>query len=255
MLRQGRIRLGGAWVVAVALLAAAAGCRARASSLLMERHARGPLSDSLAVGRRIAWKLQPDTQSQEQKKVEISVTYASMEFLKQFFNNRALFGQYAGSNPYFLENLVFYIRITNHSDKRIRVNPVEFVMVDDRGNQYATINEDYVNALEEARTPVATTTRGVLEGANPGYFGIGVPVGKIFVTTPQGRFALIHQSSFQAGYLYPGVAHDGLIAFWNPSRAATIIRLLITNIKTDFDANDLPQTVLEFPFTFQASPL
>jgi len=241
-------------MLVIALLAAAVGCSARTSSLLMERHARGPLTDSLAVGHRIAWRLQPDTQSQEQKKIEVTVTYASMDFLKPFFNNRALFGQYAGSNPYFLENLVFHLKITNNSDKRIRVNPVEFIMVDDRGNQYATINEDYVNALEEARTPVATTTRGVLQGANPGYFGIGVPVGKIFVTTPQGRFALIHQSSFQAGYLYPGVTHDGLVAFWNPSRGASTLRLLITNIKTDFDPNDLPQTVLEFPFTFQAAP-
>src|SRR3989338_2854347 len=97
-----------------------AGCGGKRSSLLLERHARGPLEETSLVASRVAWKLEPVTQSQEQQKVEVSVTFASQEFLKQFFSNREVFGPYAGHNPYFLENLVFYVKIANRSEKRIR---------------------------------------------------------------------------------------------------------------------------------------
>lgn len=234
--------------VAVAMLLG--GCGGKKSSLLLERHARGPLEETALVASRVAWKLEPVTQTQEQRKVEVSVTFASQDYLRQFFSNHEVFGPYAGHNPYFLENLVFYVKIANRSEERIRINPAEFVLVDDRGNQYSTINEDYVTALAEAHAPVATVTRGVVEEARPGYFGVGLPIGKLFAAKPQGRFALIKQSSLQNGWLYPGVVHDGLIAFWSPTPKATTVRLVIANVKTDFDASDFPQTTVEFPFTF-----
>ena len=202
------------------------------------------------VSRRTSSEVYSQTQTQEQRKIEVTATFASTEFLSKLFSDRAIFGSYAGSNPYFLENLVFYVKIANRSDKRILINPIEFALVDDRGNQYSTINEDYVTALAESRAPMATVTRGVIEDARPGYFGVGLPVGKIIAAKPQGRFALIKQSSLQRGFLYPGVVHDGLIAFWSPAKGAASIRLLVTNVKTDFDANDWPQATLEFPFTF-----
>jgi hypothetical protein len=59
----------------------------------------------------------------------------------------------------------------------------------------------------------------------------------------------------QAGYLHPGVTYDGLIAFWNPSSDSKRIRLLISNVKTDFDAKDEAATTLEFPFEFAATRL
>jgi len=31
------------------------------------------------------------------------------------------------------------------------------------------------------------------------------------------------------------------------------LRLLVTHVKTDFDASDFPQTSLEFPFTFRVA--
>ena len=227
-----------------------AGCATKTSSLLLERHARGPLAEIPAVAHRRNWELEPVTQTQEQGKVEVSVTFASSKYLREFFSNRDIFGGYAGSSPYFLENLVCYVKVANKSNERILINPSEFALVDDRGNQYATINEDYVTALAEARAPVSTVTRGMLEEARPGYFGVGVPIGKMFATKPQGRFALIKQSSLQNGLIYPGVVHDGLIAFWSPSVQATSLRLLVTNVKTAFDANGWPRTSLEFPFTF-----
>jgi hypothetical protein len=183
----------------------------------------------------------------------VTVTYASPEYLAELFRDRRIFGPYAGANPYFPQNLVFYVKIANRSQERVRVSPVEFAVVDDRGNQYAPINEDYISALAESRQPMATMTRGMLEGASPGYFGISVPVGKVMASKPQGRFALIKQSSFQGGFLYPGVIHDGLVAFWSPARQAAKIRLLLTNLKTDFSPDDLPQKTLEFPFEFTVS--
>ena len=234
----------------LAVITILAGCGGRKSSLLLERHARGPLTESKLVAQRVLWQLEPATQTQEQRKIEVTATFASTEFLSKLFSDHAIFGPYAGPNPYFLENLVFYVKIANRSDKRILIDPTAFALVDDRGNQYSTINEDYVTALAEARAPMATVTRGVIEEARPGYFGVGLPVGKVFASKPQGRFALIKQSSLQRGLLYPGVVHDGLIAFWSPAKGTVSIRLLVTNVKTDFDANDWPQATLEFPFTF-----
>ena len=190
-----------------------AGCSTRTSSLLLERHAVGPLADASSVGKPATWQLDPATQTLTQGEVEIHVTYASSEYLKTFFNNKAVFGSLAGLNPYYPENIVFYVQLINHGTKRIRLNPADFVIVDDRGNQYAALNVDYVTALEEHRTPAATTTRTLLEDARPGYFGLSFPIGKFLAAKPQHRFGLIKQSSIQGGWIYPGVVHDGLIAF------------------------------------------
>ena len=62
---------------------------------------------------------------------------------------------------------------------------------------------------------------------------------------------LIKQSALQGGYYHPGVVHDGLIAFWNPSKKATKLRLLLTDMKTDFSAESLPATSFEFSFEFR----
>lgn len=230
-----------------------AGCGGRKSSLLLERQARGPIGEVSAVAKPVFWHLEPVMQTQTQAGIEVNINYASHEYLKNFFSNTAVFGTYAGANPYYPEHVVFYVKIANRSDKKIRITPAEFTLIDDRGNQYSTVGTDYVTAFAEYRQPVATTTRGVLENASPGYFGFSFPLGKLIASKPQGQFALLQQSSLQAGYLYPGVVHDGLIAFWSPSAAVKRLRLLITNIKTDFDANDWPKAALEFPFEFDAT--
>lgn len=242
------------WLVYLAVgLLAVVGCATKKSALLLERRSRGPLEEETTMARALAWQLSPVMQTQTKDGVEVNVNFASITYLQNFFNNKKLFGPYAGRNPYFPEHMVFYVKITNRSDKRIGINPNEFVLVDNGGAQYTTIGLDYVTAFGETRTPVGTSTRTVLEGASPGYFGLSVPVGKMFVSKPQGPFALLKQSSLQTGYLYPEVVHDGLIAFWNPSEDATKLRLIIANIKSDFDANDFPKSSLDFVFEFQAA--
>lgn len=226
------------------------GC-GRTSSLLLERQARGPIGEEQGIARQIKWFLEPPNHTKAQSGVELSVTYASSEYLDEFFRNRKLFGRYAGPNPYFPEQIVFYVKIANHSEKKLHLNPDRCVLLDDHGNQYQSLNPDYNTALAESKAPLSTLTRGMLEEARPGYFGVGVPVGRI-IGKPQQRFALLKMSSLQAGNLYPGVVYDGLLAFWSPHQQAKKVKLLVTDIKTDFTAQDEPQQSLEFLFEFTA---
>jgi hypothetical protein len=238
------------WLAVCLIGVIVGGCSSKKSSLLLERQARGPIEEEPAVAQAVPWRLEPPVQTLTLEHVEVTVQYASRDYLANLFSNKKVFGAYAGKPPYYPEHLVFYVKVANRSAKRIWIAPKEFVLIDDRGNQYHPVGTDYVTAHAEARNPVASTTRGVLEGASPGYFGFSVPVGKIVASKPQGPFALLQQSSLQTGYLYPGVVHDGLVAFWNPSPAAKKLLLLITNIKTNFDANDEPKLTIEFPFNF-----
>lgn len=239
-------------LVALVVVGLLSGCAkgGKRSSLLLERYARGQLAEASLAGGRVDWQLSPVSQTQQQEGVEVSVTYAPSEYLKKFFSDKTVFKEFAGSDPFFPENLIFYVKVANKSAKKIRLLPSEFVVVDDRGNQYGPLNVDYVTAYAEYKAPVSTMTRGLLEDARPGYFGVSLPVGKIVSSKPQGRFALIQQSSLQSGYLHPGVVHDGLISFWNPNKLAKQTKLILTNIKTDYDANDLPKKSLEFVFSF-----
>ncbi|MBI3321932.1 MAG: hypothetical protein HYZ91_06675 [Candidatus Omnitrophica bacterium] len=229
------------------------GCASKKSSLLLERQARGPLDEEPMIARPVLWTLEPVMQTQAREGVEVAVNYASREYLRNLFSNRNLFGGYAGPSPYYPEYLVFYVKITNRSPQKIRLNPAEFTLVDDRGNQYGTVGVDYVTAFSEYRKPMTSSTRELLESASPGYFGVSIPLGRMIAKKPQGQFAQLQQSSLQPGYLFPGVVYDGLIAFWNPTPQAKKLRLLITNIKTAFDATDSPNTALEFPFDFAAT--
>ena len=235
--------------VCTVLLASGCGA-ARQSSLLLERTARGPLEEAPTVGREISWKVTPLMQTKSQAGIDVTVNYASQEYLNNFFNNRRVFGKMAGQNPYYPENFVFYVNIANQSGKTIRIDPIEFCLVDDKGNQLSTIGVDYVTALADYRQPVSTATRGVLEEARPGYFGLSLPIGKFFAQKPQWRFALIKQSSLQTGYLYTGVVYDGLIAFRNPSTDAEKLRVIMPGFKMNFDANDVPKDSFDFVFDF-----
>lgn len=245
-------RLG--WLlIASGVLLAVVGCGGRKSSLLLQRQARGPIADEPSVAQRVQWVLEPATKTTSQEGVEVSVTHATMGYLNQLFRNKQLFGPYTGLNPFFPEQLVFYVKIANRSGQRLWIDTDRFVLLDDRGNQYHSLNTDYSTALAEARAPVGTMTRGVIEDARPGYFGIGVPVGKL-VGKSQQRYALMQMSSLQSGYLYDGVVYDGLVSFWSPHTAAKRIRFILNDLKTKFDANDQAGKLLEFMFEFAATP-
>ena len=246
---------GRVWVVSGCVLVAAAGLAGcgHKSSLLLQRQARGPLVEESQVAQVVHWVLEPGTVTKTISDIDITVMYGSHDFLQKFFSNKDIFGEYAGMNPYFPEQLTFYIKLINRSGKKLRIDPGDFALLDDRGNQYGPLGIDYTTALEEAKSPAATVTRGVIEDARPGYFGVGVPVGKFMATKPQRRYALLSMANLQAGMIHSGVTYDGLVTFWAPSRQASKLTLLLTNIKTDFNADDKPQTSLEVPIEFTAT--
>ena len=227
-----------------------AGCGGRKSSLLLERSAVGPVNEEAAVARQALWAFEPVTQTLTKEGIEATVTFLShRELLEDFFANKKVFGAYAGLNPYFPENVVFYVKLANRSGNKIKIDPNEFVLVDDRGNQYQLLSADYITALAEYHGAFATFTRGVIEEARPGYFGVGLPVGKM-LGKPQRRIALLKLASLQGGVLHDGVVCDGLIAFWSPHEQVQHAKLMLANIKTTFDPKDWPQAVVDFSFEF-----
>ncbi len=235
----------------IALAMVAGGCGSHRSSLLMERQARGPLDEEKDIARKTTWMVQPPTQTKSEHDLEATVTYADAAFQQRFFDNPRIFGHNSGKNPFFPEHFVFYVKLINKGPKKIKINPDEFVMLDDLGNQYATINADYINALAESKAPISSMTRGVLEEAHPGYFGFGLPMGKLMGKTTW-RFILLKMANLQAGYLYSGVVYDGLIAFWSPHEASKSLKLVLGNIKTDFRPDDLPNASFDVVFDLTA---
>jgi hypothetical protein len=229
---------------------ALSGCGTHVSSLLLERQAVGPLEEESGVAAAYEWHLNPVPQTLVKNDVEVFVNHASTDYLKIFFRNKEIFGPYAGPSPFYPQNLVFYVKVSNHGTSKILINPNEFVLVDDRGNQYQTLALDYITAFGESRQPMATATRGLLSDAKPGYFGLSVPVGQFVAAKPKGQFALFKQSALQTGYLHPGVVHDGLVAFWNPGVRAKKLRLIVSGIKADFAPTDWPKTSLDYEFEF-----
>ena len=237
-------------MVVLAGILMVAGCSSnRKSSLLFERQARGPVIEESGIAQQDRLQLDPPSQTRTEQGLAVELTYGSPEYLQDFFNKRDVFGEFAGLNPYFPELTVFYVKIINHSGKKIRMDPTEFVVVDDKGNQYHTISPDYVIALADAKAPVGTFTRGVLNDARPGYFGFSLPVGQL-VGKSQRRFALLKMATLQPSVLYDGVIYDGLITFWRPHRQATKLRVILSNVKTEFGPDDVATKAIDLPFEF-----
>ena len=230
-----------------------AGCGTpRKSALLLERQARGVLMEEGEIATQVGWQLQPSRITKIDHDIEIFVAYASPAYLQEFFKNKRIFAEFAGLNPYFNEQMVFYVKIANTSQKKIHIDPTQFVLLDDKGDQYSLLQPDYIIAMADAKAPMATVTRGMMDEARPGYFGFGVPVGKIFPKSQQ-RYALLQLSQLKEGELYPGVVYDGLVSFWNPHEAATKLQLVMANITSDFDANGEAKATMDVVFEMAAS--
>lgn len=241
-------------VMLLLVLLIAAGC-ARRASVLMERSAKGPVAAERELAQQFQVELAPNSQTIEHEGIELTVSFASHDYLKTYFQNRDMFGGDAGINPYFPDNLVLYMRIANRSGQKIKIDPNDCVLLDDLNNQYQYLQLDTITTLAASRAPIASFTRSTLQEARPGYFGVSVPAGAPlagFVGNSQQRYALLKQVNINPGLLYPGVVYDGFVAFWTPHRAATTLRA-VWPIKTGLNANDEPQQVIEFdvPFTVQ----
>lgn len=250
-------RTRGWWWLGMAVLVVAAvplsGCGRKRSSLLMERRARGPFALERQFGTRQVVYLHPPERTITQDGIEVTARFSSLANLNTYFQNSEIFGKDAGINPFQPENTVFYVQVVNRSTKRLLFDPDQFVLVDDMGVQYSYLSPDYLNALAEARVSVGEATRMGL-GKAPSVYGVdvgGFAAG--LVPKSQKRLALLKQVSLNKGTLFPGVIYDGYISFIRPHKDAKHLRLIVGNVKTDFDANDAPRRAIDFPFEFDVT--
>lgn len=197
----------------------------------------------------------PATASLSKSGVDVTVRYASPEDLDRFFENKEIFGKLAGKNPYPPQTVVFYIKVFNHSGKKIKVNPEDFVLIDNLNIQFSELSADNISAIYESKAngwAFAKTTGDLA----PGPYGAPLKVAGAFGGGSIRRaHYLIKQVRLAAGYVHPGIAYDGYIAFPYPHPNATSVRLIVANLKTDFNPADFPETAIdfEFPFNFKIS--
>ncbi len=195
-------------------------------------------------------QVDPTTVSLSKSGIDVTIRYASMEDLDRFFENKQIFGSLAGKNPYPPDTLIFYVKIANHSGKKIRVNPEDFVLVDNLNIQYSELSPDNLSAIYEAKANVwgfAKTTGDLA----PGPYGIPLKVaGSMGGGGGRKLHYLIKQVRLAPGYLHPGIAYDGYVAFPRPHPTATSARLILSNVKTDFDPADVPASAIDFDFSF-----
>lgn len=195
-------------------------------------------------------RLNPATASLSQKGIDVTVRYASPEELEKLFENKKIFGNLAGKNPYPPDTLIFFIRVANHSGKRIRVNPDDFVMIDNLNIQYAELSPDNISALYESKASLWSFAKTTGDLA-PGPYGAPLRVpGVMGAGSGRKQHYLIKQVRLAAGYVYPEIAYDGYIAFPRPHPSSSSVRLCVSNLKTDFNAADVPADAVHFEFSF-----
>lgn len=180
--------------------------------------------------------------------IEITVKYATREYLDDYFRNEEILGQYAGPNPYHPWTVVFYIKIANTSGQTIKINPEEFVVVDDMNSQYSYLSPDYIVALYESGASVSSFVKTTADIA-PGPYGIPFKLAAMGGASKK-RHAILKQVALTAGYLHNNVIYDGYIAFLRPHHAAKKLTLILSNIKLGFDKEDKPLESVDFEFQF-----
>lgn len=192
--------------------------------------------------------MDPMTASLSKSKIDVTIRYATPEELDHFFERKEVFGNFAGKNPYPPDTLVFYVKIANYSDKKIKVNPDDFALIDNLNIQYAELSPDNISALYESKANMwafAKTTGDIA----PGPYGIPFKMaGSLGGGGGRKLHYLLKQVRLAGGYVHPGIAYDGYVAFPRPHPNATSIRILIVNLKTDFDPADLPASSIDFEF-------
>lgn len=184
--------------------------------------------------------------------IEITATYVNEDYLNNFFNNKDLFGDYAGINPYVPEVMVFYVKIINNSGGKIRFEPKEFTALDDLNSQYMYLSPDDIIDIYAARGSLygfAKTTGDIA----PGIYGAPLRVATLGGGPARKRLFLLNQVVLKGGYLHNGVIYDGYIAFLKPNQAAKTLTLIFPNIKTGFDADDKATKSVDFEFNFSVS--
>lgn len=195
-------------------------------------------------------RLNPATASQSKDGLDVTIRYALPEELDKFFENKDIFGPLAGKNPYPPHTLVFFVKVANFSGKKIHVNPDTFVLIDNLNIQYSELSPDNISSLYEAKASPWSFVKTTGDLA-PGPYGAPFKVvGALGAGSGRKQHYQIKQVRLAAGYVFPGIAYDGYVAFPRPHPSTSSIRLLIHNLKTDFNAADEPAHAIHFEFPF-----
>lgn len=245
------MRHGWRLCLGVLTLGVIVGC-ARATPL--PRALKGQLELEQAKPKKVIIKTMPPFAVSEKDGVEVLIRYASENELDRFFSNKAIFGEYAGGNPYPEQTLVFYVKITNKSGQRIRVSPEDFVLIDDLNTQYIHLSPDDISAMYEAKGNFWAFAKSTGDLA-PGYYGAPFKVAGTF-GEGSGRRAnyLIRQARLTGGYVHDQVTYDGYVAFPRPHPNAKTLKVTLANFKAAFNADDRPATTHDFVFDFTLVP-
>lgn len=181
-------------------------------------------------------RLKPSSVSVKKDNVKIQLRHLNENKLEEFFSSEKRFGDFAGSNPYFKDILVFYIKIKNSCGNVIKVNPEKFVIVDDLNSQYSYMNPDYIISLYKVRSSMYSFTKTTGNFAPGGLYGAPVDVASSLAgrRLDQKRIQL-KTVELAGGYIHDGVTYDGLISFFKPSRKTSKLKLLLPDIKTRFN--------------------
>ena len=195
-------------------------------------------------------RLNPATASQTKDGIDVTIRYAPPEELDKFFGDKKVFGPLAGKNPYPPQTLIFFIKVANFSGKKIFVAPEYFVMIDNLNIQYSELSPDNISSIYESKANLWSFARTTGDLA-PGPYGAPLKLaGAMGAGSGRKQHYLIKQVRLAAGFIFPGIAYDGYVAFPRPHPSTTSIRLLIHNLKTDFNAADIPASAVHFEFPF-----
>jgi len=239
-------------VVCVAILGLIVGC---ARSTPPPRKLKGQLEFEQAKPLKVVIKTTPPFAVLEKEKVEVTIRYASENELNNFFSNKVIFGKYAGKNPYPEGTLVFYVRIANKSDHRIRINPDDFVLIDDLSIQYVHLSPDDISAMYETHGDFWSFAKSTGDLA-PGYYGAPFKMaGSLADGGPRRANYLIRQARLTGGVVHDQVTYDGYVAFPRPHPNAKQLRVILANFKMALDADDEATAATDFNFDFTLTPV
>lgn len=235
------------WFFVIGTLLLAGGCGPR---LLMLERPKGEIGLRQPEGLPLAVKIDPVSAASSKAAIDVTIRYASPEELDKFFERKEVFGNLASKNPYPPHTLVFYVKLSNHSGKKIKVNPGDFLMIDNLNIQYAELSPDDISAIYESKASLWSFAKTTGDLA-PGPYGIPLKVAGVAGSGGARKLHyLIKQVRLAAGMVFPGVAYDGYVAFPRPHPNATSVRLIIGSLKTDFDPADVPTASSDFEFPF-----
>ena len=229
------------------LLAGGTGCRSGFANI---ERPKGQIELRRPEGKPVSVVIDPVTAAISKGGIDLTIRYANREELDKFFSNKEIFGNLANKSPYPPETLIFYVKLSNHSGKKIKVNPEDFVLLDNLNIQYSELSPDNISALYESKANIWTFAKTTGDLA-PGPYGMPLKVaGTLGGGGGRKLHYLMNQVRLAGGYVHPGIAYNGYVAFPQPHPSATSFHLIISNIKADFNPADQATTAIDFDFPF-----